>query len=125
MTRRAAAAATSEEPARSTRVDLTIKLSRFRLPPVESALVVGKRAVIGSNAMRKALDEMLPDQFTLVPIEHPVIEALLLRTAHLRRVPQERLVPLVVKHAEAAMDETDMMHVDLTIEIHVSETIEL
>lgn len=46
---------------------------------------MGKRAVIGSNAMCKALDEMMPNQFVLVSVEHSSIEAILVRTAHLRR----------------------------------------
>lgn len=102
-----------------------IRISRFNLPPVQSALVVGKRAGIGSRAIAKALDEMMPHQFERFEVEHPVIEAVLLRTAHLRRVPSDRLLPVILRHAESLMSEIDTLHFEISIEVQVQERIEL
>ena len=107
------------------RVDLTITLSRFHLPPVESALVVGRKAPIGANAMAKALEEMLPNQFRKVTVEHPDIEAVLIRNAHLQRIPEDRLVAMVLKHAERFMGDSEMLHLDIGIQVQVAESIEL
>lgn len=108
-----------------TRVDLSIRISRFNLPPVQSALVVGKRAGIGSQAFANALEEMMPGQFERFSVDHPVIEAVLLRAAHLRRVPADRLIPVILRHAETVMSEVDMLHFEITIELLVSERLEL
>lgn len=107
------------------RVHLTMEISRFRLPPVSSALVIGKRTGIGPKAMEKALAEMLPEAFELVPVEHPTIEAVLIRSMHLRRVPKDRLVQLIVRQAENLMDESEMLHFDLDVKVHTSEELEL
>lgn len=107
------------------RIHLTMEITRFRLPPVESALVIGKRAGIGPKAMQKALSEMMPEVFVLVEVEHPTIEALLVRAAHLRRVPQDRLVPLILRNCENLMDDTDMLHFELEIRVRTTEEIEL
>ena len=112
-------------PAGKARIDLNLRLSRFRLPPVESALAIGRRAVIGSNAMAKALEEMLPDQFLKIEIEHDVIEAIIVRKVHLTRVPQERLVPILLRHAERFMADTDTLHFDIGLEVSVSESLEI
>ncbi len=107
------------------RVDLSIRLSRFNLPPVQSALAVGRHASIGSRAITKALDEMMPGQFERFDVEHPSIEALVIRKAHLRRIPAERLIPVLLRHAEAFMSEDDMLHFDISVEVLISATVEL
>ena len=107
------------------RVAIDVRLSRFDLPPVESALVVGRRAVIGSRAMEKALEEMMPEAFVRISVEHPIIEALLIRRAHLRRVPEETLVAFLVRHAESMIDDSEMLRVSLTLEVFASEELEL
>jgi hypothetical protein len=108
-----------------TRVDLRIRLSHFHLPPVESALAIGKRAPIGANAMAKALEEILPATFIKIEIDHPTIEALILRASHLQIVPRERLVALLVKHSESFMSDSEILHVDIRVQVNVAESLEL
>jgi hypothetical protein len=108
-----------------TRVDLRIRLAHFHLPPVESALAIGKKAPIGANAMSKALEEILPSTFKKIDVEHPVIEAIILRAAHLQIVPKERLVALLIKHAEAFMSDSEILHVDIRVQVNVAESLEL
>lgn len=127
---RATVRAMSEEawdtiPAGKARIEMSLRLSRFRLPPVESALAIGRRAVIGSNAMAKALEEMLPGQFQKIDVEHELIEAIIVRKVHLTRVPEDRLVPILLRHAERFMSDTDTLHFDLALEVSVSESLEI
>jgi hypothetical protein len=114
-----------QREAKLARVDLQLRIRRFNLPPVQSALVMGRRAVIGSKAMSKALDEMIPGAFRRFDVEHPLIEAVIVREAHLRRVPSERLIPIIVKHAEQFMSDADTLHLDIDVEVHITETVEI
>lgn len=107
------------------RILLTMEITRFHLPPVESALVVGKRAGIGPKAMQKALAELMPGAFELVAVDHDVIEAVIVRTSHLRHVPEDKLIPLIVRNCENLMDDTDMMHFELDIRVRMTEAIEV
>lgn len=107
------------------RADLRIRLQRFALPPVQSALVIGRRALIGSRAMGKALDEMMPGAFRRIEVEHPTVEAILIREAHLRRVPEERLIPTLLRYAERFMDEADTLHMDVDIAVTIDEAVQL
>ena len=109
----------------TTKVDLKIRLRHFYLPPVESALAIGKKAPIGPNAMSKALEEILPGTFKKIPVEHPTIEALILRESHLRLVPEKRLVALLVKHAESLMSDSEMLHIDINVQVRIEESLEL
>lgn len=111
------------EPKRRVSVDL--RMSRFELPPVQSALVVGRKAPIGSRAMEKALAEMMPEAFTRIEVDHETIEAVIVRRAHLRRLPEERLVALMVRQTESVIDETEMLRVTMELEISLTEELEV
>lgn len=75
--------------------------------------------------MNKALAEMLPGHFVLVEVEHPVVEAIILRTSHLRRVPQDKLVRVILEQCDNLMDETDMMHFDIDIRVRATADLDL
>ncbi len=107
------------------RVSLKVELQRFRLPPIDSALIIGRRAAIGPTAMAKSLEEMVPHEFERVDVEHPRIQTILVHTAHLRRIPKERLVEVLVQQAEDMIDETEMLHVTLDVSVSISEEFEL
>lgn len=107
------------------RISLKVDMQRFRLPPIDSALIIGTRAPIGPTAMAKSLEEMVPHEFERIDIEHPRIQTILVHAAHLRRIPKERLVEILVKQAEELIDETEMLHVALDIRVSVSEEFEL
>jgi len=106
-------------------IRLTMEITRFRLPPVESALVIGSQAGIGPRAMEKAMSEMMPGVFEIVEVEHPVIEAVLVRQSHLRRIPKDKLVPLILRQSENLMDATDMLHFEIDVRVRTVEDIEL
>ena len=107
----------------SPRASLRMTFSRFCLPPVQDALVIGKRAAVGSNAVARALEEITPGMFKLIRLEHPIIESILVRRSDLRKIAEERLIPIIVRNAEKIMDETDSLHLTLEITITVEEEI--
>ena len=114
-----------DDATHNARVDMRIRLSRFNLPPVQSALVVGKQASIGSRAIGKALDEMMPHAFQRFEVEHPLVEAVLIREAHLRGVPAARLLPVLLRHAEGFMTASDTLHFEIDLEVLIRESFEL
>lgn len=103
-----------------------MRLTRFDLPPVQSALVIGHKSIIGPEAFRRALQEMMPDSFEAVDVpDSEVIQCVLVNVKHTRRIPPERLVALIVSHAEGIMDAGEALAVDLDIEARVQTEIEL
>ena len=105
---------------------MSLKFEQFQLPPVRDALVIGRRAPAGSNGIARAMTEFSPGAFRLIKVDHPVIEGVLVRASDLRKVPEELLIPRLLKAAESIMDETDALHVTISIEITAeTEQIEL
>ena len=110
---------------RRRRISLTVELEHFRIPPVHSALVLGRNAPIGPNAMQKALHEMMPEGFERIDVEHQTIQSLFVRQSHLRIVPREKLVEILMSHAEGILDVGEMLHVTIDLSIKASEEFEL
>jgi len=107
---------------RKSNVRITFK--GCQLPPVEDALVVGKHAPVGSEAVVRALQAMSPGKFKLIKVTHPVIESLLIRESDLRKIPEEKLVKLLLENASPVMDESDSLNVTLEVEIVVQTALE-
>jgi len=95
-----------------------------QLPPVRDALVIGRQAPVGSEAVVRAMQAMSPGAFRLVEVDHPLIESLLIRESDLRKVPEGRLVKLLLENAGPIMDETDALNVTIEVEISVDAKIE-
>ncbi|RKX78843.1 MAG: hypothetical protein DRP87_05080 [Spirochaetes bacterium] len=105
-------------------VKLNMRFSPFYLPPIRDALVVGRRSMIGSNAVQRAFEVMSPGMFKMIKVEHPVIESVLMRESNLKKLPEKKLLEKVINIAEKIMDETDSLRVEIGIEITVHEEFE-
>jgi len=84
-------------------------------------LVVGKRAPVGAIALSRALEDMTPGIYETVAVKHPVIEALIVRKADLKKLPEDEFISLLLRHSGDLMDETESLHVTLDIEIEIEE----
>jgi hypothetical protein len=103
------------------KINLQLRFTQYYLPPLDSALIIGKRAAVGANGISRAFQELSPATFQLIPVEHPVAEAVLVRAADLRKLPQQTLISRLLRLADQMMDETDTLHVALRFEVIVEE----
>jgi len=106
-------------------VTLHATFSHFALPPVRDALIVGRKAAIGPHALHESLEVLMPEQFELIHVDHPTIEAVLVRRSDLRKFPKEKFVPLLLEMAEGIMDETDCLRVDISVEVSMVREVSL
>ena len=86
-----------ETPSRR-RINLELRFTQYHLPPLDSALIIGKRAPVGANGISRAFQELSPATFQLIPVDHPVAEAVLVRASDLRKLPQQELVGRLQSH---------------------------
>jgi hypothetical protein len=110
---------TDVQPSRKINVEL--RLTQYYLPPLENALIIGRRAAIGANSVSRAFEELSPGTFRLIPVEHHVAEAVLVRASDLRKLPEAELIRLLLSQADQIMDETDTLHVKLHFEIIIGQ----
>ena len=98
------------------------RLTEFDIPPIRDGLVLGKHSVIGCVAMRRALELLHAAPFAHIELnDDDVIGDILVRKGILRRMPKDKLINFVQKRIKPLMDESEIMHLELTAEVVVVE----
>jgi hypothetical protein len=107
------------------KIELTMRLSEFEMPPMQDVLIVGKMAPIGSEAARRMVEILSPDQYEVKKLDHPSIEAIVIRKALLKMMPEDKLIAIILEEGEKVANETMIVRVQLNITVLVSKSIEL
>lgn len=107
------------------KAEIIMRLSEFEMPPMQDLLIVGKRAAIGPEAARRMVDVLSPEQYDIVRIDHPVIEAVVIRKALLNMISKEKLLELIIEEGGKIANETLIIKAQVNITIQVSKSIEL
>jgi len=109
----------------SKKADINMRMSEFEMPPMQDALIVGRRAPIGPEAARRMVDILSPDQYEIIRVDHPTIEAMVVRKALFNMLPQEKLVELLLDEGGKVANESTIVKVQANIVLHVSKSIDL
>ncbi|BCV21617.1 hypothetical protein [Moorella sp. Hama-1] len=111
------------EPVR--KADVTIKLSEFEIPPMQDILLVGKRAPIGPEAVRRMVDAVSPEQYEIVRLNHEIFEAVVVKISLLRLLPKEKLLPIVIEEGNRIANDNMVVKAQINITIQISRTVDL
>ncbi|WP_258359577.1 hypothetical protein [Moorella sulfitireducens (nom. illeg.)] len=113
----------SQEPQR--KADIIIKLSEFEVPPMQDIMLVGKRAPIGSEAVRRMVDAVSPEQYEIIRIDHEIFEAVVVKKSLLKLLPKEKLLPVVIDEGNRIADDNMVVKAQINIVIQISRTVDL
>ena len=100
---------------------LKVRIKEFAIPPIHDGLVLGKTSPIGCGAIRKAIDLLVPSPFEHIEVHDEVVGDVLVRSAILRRIPQEKLVAFVLRRIKPLMGPEEILHLDLDAEVTLEE----
>jgi hypothetical protein len=109
----------------SKKAEVTMRISEFEMPPMQDVLIVGRRAPIGPEAARRMADILSPDQYDILKIDHPIVEALVVRKALLNMLPKDKLVDLILEEGGKIAMESTIVKAQVNIVIQVSKSIDL
>ncbi|MEG6510848.1 hypothetical protein V6C32_02910 [Desulforamulus ruminis] len=107
------------------KAELTIKLSEFEIPPMRDVLLVGKKAPIGPEAVRRMVDALSPEQYEIIRIDHSVFEAVVIKNSITKLMPKEKLLPIILEEGERMASENALLKVQLNIVIQVTRGVDL
>lgn len=107
------------------KAEITMRMSEFEMPPMQDALIVGRRAPIGPEAARHMVDILSPDQYEIVKVDHPSIEAMVVKKALFNMLPQEKLVELLLEEGGRVANESTIVKAQVNIVLQVSKSIDL
>ncbi len=107
------------------KADVTIRLSEFEIPPMQDVLLVGKRAPIGPEAIRRMVNALSPDQYEVIQLDHDIFEAAVLKKSLARLLPEEKLLPIVLEEGARIATEKTVVKAQVNIVIQVSQVVDL
>lgn len=107
------------------KANIIMRLSEFEMPPMQDALIVGKKAPIGPEAARRMVDILSPEQYAIIKINHEQIEAIVIRKTLLNFLTQEKLVEVIMQEGGKIANENMIVKAQINITLEVSKLIEL
>ena len=103
---------------------LQARIKEFAIPPITDGLVIGRDASIGTVALQKALNLLIPDHFEHLIIDDEIIADVLIKSALLRRMTKDRLVKFIMEQIKPFMNAQDILQVQLDLEISLTGEVE-
>lgn len=113
----------SSEPKR--KADVNIRLSEFEIPPMQDVLLVGKRAPIGPEAIRRMVNALSPDQYEVIQLNHDIFEGAVLKKSLAKLLPEEKLLPIMLEEGARIATEKTVVKAQVNIVIQVSRVADL
>ena len=111
-----------EEPKKA---EIQMHLSEFEMPPMQDVLIVGRNAPIGPEAAKRMVDVLSPDQYKIIKVDHPVIEAIVVRKVLLNMIPESKLSNFILEEGEKIVDASMIIKAHVNITVHVNKSIDL
>ena len=109
----------------SRKATLSLKISEFEVPPMQDLLIIGKKAPIGPEAVKRMAQALSPEQFTIVKLEHAKIEAVLIRNSLLQMLDEQVLMQIITEEADRLISDNTVLRSELKISVSVQREVEL
>jgi hypothetical protein len=102
-----------------------MSFSAFENPIVDDVLLIGRKAPIGQEAMRRLISAIAPEEYEIVTLDHPTFEEESIKRALLKAIPREKLLPLLLGEGEGLATETAIVRVRVSFAANISREVEL
>ncbi|KJS13057.1 MAG: hypothetical protein VR67_05985 [Peptococcaceae bacterium BRH_c8a] len=109
----------------SRKADINIRFSDFDLPPMQDVLLIGRRAAIGPEAVRRMVDALAPGQYEVIEMENGHIEAIAVKVELFNWVKRERLVDMILEEVNMFTCEKSLIKAKLSITISITREVDI
>jgi hypothetical protein len=117
----------AEHAADGLSVNILMKCQEFRIPPIQDALVMGKEAPIGCEAMRRALTLLHIAPFDHIELkgedEDDTVGDILVRRAVVSKIPCEKLIRFIMDRVKPLMAADEILHLQIDSEVLLKDRI--
>jgi hypothetical protein len=107
------------------KAELNIRFSEFELPPMQDVLVIGRRAPIGPEAVRRMVDALSPGQYELIIFTEGPVEAVAVRTYLFNWIARDILLENLLEEALKINIEKTLLKVKLDLTISVFKEVDI
>lgn len=107
------------------KAEIQMRLTEFEMPPMQDVVIVGRNAPIGPEALKRMVDVLSPDQYKIIKVDHPIIEAIVVRNALMNMIPEDKLSEFILEEGGKIVDTSSIIKAHVNITVHVSKSIDL
>lgn len=100
-----------------------MRVRALEIPPIKDGVLIGRDAAMGGEAMARTLRLMTNEKFERIPLRDEVVSEIVVRAAILRKLGRERLVKFVLNRIKPLMTETELLLLDIEVELTIEDTI--
>lgn len=100
-----------------------MRVRALEIPPIKDGVLIGRDAAMGGEAMARTLRLMTNEKFERIALRDEVVAEIVVRAAILRKLGRERLVKFVLNRIKPLMTETELLLLDIEVELTIEDTI--
>ena len=118
----------SQEAGRKAEISLRImeyQIDENDLPSVDDALIIGKRAPIGTDGAKKIVELISPGKYEVIKVEHSLIDSIIIRKVLLSMIPREKLMPVIIEESGKMIHESIILKAQIVIILHINRIIDV
>jgi hypothetical protein len=103
---------------------IRVRVKALEIPPIKDGIVIGRDAAIGGEAMVRTLRLMTNEKFErfILPKDE-IVQDVILRSAVVRKLGKERVLKFVMDRIKPVMTETELLMLDIDIELVIEDTV--
>lgn len=101
------------------KAEIQMRFSEFDIPPLQDFLLIGRRAPIGPEAVRRMVDALAPGQYEIIMLKDSHIEAVAVKTTLFNLIPRDLLLDTILSEASKISDERSLVKAKLDIAISI------
>lgn len=87
------------------------------LPPFQDILILGRKCPHGKDGVSKCLNFLAPDDFELIELDDPNIEALLVNKRILKRLPIPKIIEVLQQKVFPYITKGEIIRVDFKVKV--------
>lgn len=98
--------------------NVSLAFSAIKLPPFQDILLLGRKCPHGKAGVSKCLNLLVPENFQMVEIDDPTVEAMLVSKQVLKRMPAEKIIEILREKVFPYITVGEIIKVDFDITIY-------
>lgn len=112
----------SDNENRGAAPSVRVRMRALQIPPIRDAAIVGRLASVSPEVLSKTLRLLNREPFVAFKIRDDVISAIFVRKGILRKISWARLKAIVMKNIKPLMAQTEILALNLEIEIALGDS---
>ena len=102
---------------------IRVRLKALEIPPIKDGIVIGRDAAMGGDAMLRTLKLMTNERFERISVKDAVIQDVVVRSAVLRKIGQDRMLDFVMERVKPVMSENELLMLDIEVELTIEDNL--